>query len=344
MSGPEAGGIPNWPLAYGKPCGSASFKACPEDFRVTEKLGFEATGSGEFLLVEIEKIDINTQQVAGHLARAAGVRRRDVSYSGLKDRQAVACQFFSIHLPGRPDPDLNGFASRGVRVISSARHHRKLRRGSHAANQFQLRLTNWDGSAELVDQRVSEIRQQGVPNYFGAQRFGRSGGNIEQARNFYQGEIRIADRYVRGLMHSSARAFIFNHVLARRISDGTWGTGCDGDVWMLAGSESVFGPEALSSTLIQRAQLGEIDVTGPMWGDGESRAAGEAAHLEHSVVAEQEALVDGLRAARLKPSRRRLRMRPGDLELSVQGQTIEMSFSLGRGQYATSMVREIVAV
>ena len=95
------------PRAHGKPCGSAVLKAVAEDFQVDEVLDIPLSGEGEHLWLWVEKRNLNTEEAAKRIARAAGVPLKMISYAGLKDRQALTRQWFSLHLPGKADPDLS---------------------------------------------------------------------------------------------------------------------------------------------------------------------------------------------------------------------------------------------
>src|SRR5690606_14059480 len=113
----------------------------------------------------------------------AGVQQKNVSYAGLKDRQALTRQWFSLHLPGKADPDLGAAEGADLRILRRTRHSRKLQRGAHAANGFTLRLTGLRAERALLDARLERIAADGVPNYFGLQRFGHGGGNLVDARS-----------------------------------------------------------------------------------------------------------------------------------------------------------------
>src|SRR5690606_33027016 len=169
------------PRAHGEPCGTAVLKAVAEDFQVDEVLDIPLAGDGEHLWLWAEKRNLNTEEAARRIARAAGVPLRMISYAGLKDRQALTRQWFSLHLPGKADPDLAAAEDDSLRILRRDRHRRKLHRGAHAANGFTLRLTQLQAERETLEARLLQIRGQGVPNYFGLQRFGFDGGNILQA-------------------------------------------------------------------------------------------------------------------------------------------------------------------
>ncbi len=164
------------PRAWGDPLGSAVIRNIPEDFVVEEQLGFEPSGAGEHAFLFLQKRELNTQELAKHLAELAGVPERDVGFSGMKDRNAVTRQWFSVGLAGRAEPDWQRLEAGGnVRVLRSERHLRKLRRGVHRANRFSLVLREVSGALDAIEQRLQILRDRGAPNYFGEQRFGIDG-------------------------------------------------------------------------------------------------------------------------------------------------------------------------
>ena len=169
-------------------------RASAEDFQVVEDLGIEPSGSGEHVLLKIRKRNLNTAEVATHIARLAGIRPRDVSYAGLKDRVAVTTQTFSVHLPGKEAPDWAELEGENLQVLDAVRHHRKLRRGSLRGNVFTLCVRKFSGDAGALEARLQQIDEQGVPNYFGAQRFGRDGNNLQRAQTLFAGEIKKVRR------------------------------------------------------------------------------------------------------------------------------------------------------
>lgn len=110
------------PRAWGEPVLQAVIRSAPEDFLVEEIDAFAASGSGEHLLLTVEKRGLNTAFAARRIARWAGVPESAVGYAGLKDRHAVARQRFSVHLPGREAPAVDGLEDDSLRVLAQARH------------------------------------------------------------------------------------------------------------------------------------------------------------------------------------------------------------------------------
>ncbi len=347
------------PRAHGAPVLQARIRTTPEDFRVEELPGFEPSGSGEHLLLTIEKRGINTAFAAKRIAQWAGVGEMAIGYAGLKDRHAVTRQRFSVHLPKKVAPHLAALDSddgeERLRVLDHHWHAKKLPRGALAGNRFVLALRDVHGRREAIEQRVRTIAERGAPNYFGEQRFGRGGDNIAAALAMFAG--RRVRREQRGLLLSAARSALFNRVLAARVADGSWdaagagntetGDALDGEVWMLDGSRSVFGPEPFNDTLAQRLARFDIHPSGPLWGRGELRSTGAVKALEQGALADDasDRLRTGLEAAGLKQERRSLRLRPTDLGWQWQADdVIELTFSLPPGTYATVVLAELGAI
>ena len=339
------------PRAHGAPVLSARIRVAPEDFDVTELDGFEASGTGEHLLLSIEKRGMNTAFVARLLAEWASVDERAVGYAGLKDRHAVTRQRFSVQLPGREAPGVAALerddpaTGQRLRVLGQARHARKLPRGALAGNRFVLVLRDVEGERAAIEARLQAMAGRGVPNYFGEQRFGHGGGNVDKALRMFTG-LRVK-RDERALLLSAARSALFNRVLAARVAGGSWDGALDGEVWMLDGSRSVFGPQPLDQALAARLAAFDIHPTAPLWGRGEPRSQGEARALELAALADDASLAlrAGLEAAGLKQERRATRLRPEGLSWrwTADG-ALELAFSLPPGSYATAVLAELGAV
>jgi tRNA pseudouridine13 synthase len=240
----------SFPRAHGASACSATIRTTPEDFFVEEIASFEPSGSGEHLLLTVEKRGMNTAWAAKRIAAWAGVAESAIGYAGLKDRHAVTRQRFSVWLPKKIAPEIAALQSDDLRVLEHAWHSRKLPRGALAGNRFELLLRDVVGERADIDARLETIRARGVPNAFGVQRFGREAGNLDKALAMFAG--RRVKREERSLLLSAARSALFNDILARRVADGSWDRGLEGEVWMLAGSHSVFGPEPFDDALRAR--------------------------------------------------------------------------------------------
>ncbi len=333
------------PHAHGGPAGSGILRATPEDFEVEEVAGFAPDGEGQHVLLWVQKRNTNTDWLAGQLARFAGVKRRDVSYAGLKDRRALARQWFSVDLAGREAPDWSALGLDDVTVLRADRHRRKLRRGALEGNRFRIVVRELDADPAALAERLEAVRLEGVPNYFGEQRFGRDGGNLQAAEAMFQGK-RVRDRHRRGLYLSAARAWLFNDVLAVRITAGNWNRPLAGEVMMLAGSRSHFLVEAADAELERRVHEFDIHPTGPLWGRGELPTRAAAREVEAELPRRHPIFCRGLEQAGLEQERRPLRLPVPDLHWThdPDARTLTLTFSLPAGAYATTVLREIVEV
>ena len=328
--------------AHGAPVLSARMRVAPEDFFVEELPSFEPSGSGEHLLLTIEKRGMNTAFAARRIADWAGVDESAIGHAGLKDRHAVTRQRFTVWLPKKVAPDLAALHTDELRVLDHAWHARKLPRGALAGNRFVLALRGVAGDAAAIEARLQAIALHGVPNYFGEQRFGRGGGNVQQAVAMFAG--RRVRREERSMLLSAARSELFNRVLDGRVAAGSWNAALDGEVWMLDGSRSVFGPEPFSEALQARLDAFDIHPSGPLWGEGELRSADVARAVELAALEGDTAarLRNGLERAGLKQERRALRLRPADLAWRwLEGGALELRFALPPGSYATTVLREL---
>ncbi len=329
--------IESLPSAFGSSVLSAVIRSSPEDFRVEELPAFEASGSGEHLLMTIEKRGMNTAFAAQTIARWAAVPESAIGYAGMKDRHAVTTQRFSVHLPGREAPDTSTLATDELRVMDATRHARKLQRGALKGNRFALTLREVIGGHDAIDERLQSIANQGFPNYFGTQRFGRNGANLDAARQLLAGRRMPRDK--RGLLLSAARSHLFNAVLDVRVEQDNWASGVAGELWMLDGSHSVFGPEPDPSAMAQRVAERDIHPTGPLWGRGELRCDDPCWQLEVNALAGYGDLRVGLEQAGLKQERRALRALARGLQWHwLAPDVVQLTFELSPGSYATSLL------
>ena len=331
------------PFAYGQPNLGGRLRAVPEDFEVREELNFPLDGAGEHVWLWVRKRGANTEWVARRLAERAGVPPGAVSYAGLKDRHAVTEQWFSVHLPGRAEPDWTTEIDPSLTVLKAVRHSRKLRRGASSGNAFRLVIRELDGDPAELAARLKLVAAAGVPNYFGEQRFGREAGNLERAEAMLGGWEKVRDRHRRGLYLSAARSALFNAVLARRVAEESWDRALPGEVLMLAGSHSIFTAAEVDAVLRQRVAAFDLHPTGPLWGARELRSGGAVRELEEAVAATLPVFRDGLAAAGLGQERRALRLAVSNATLEFpEPRTAVLDFRLPAGAYATTVLRELV--
>ncbi|AGJ89434.1 tRNA pseudouridine(13) synthase TruD [Raoultella ornithinolytica] len=328
---------------HGKPQGQGILKANPEDFVVVEDLGFAPDGEGEHLLVRILKTDCNTRFVADALAKFLKIHAREVSFAGQKDKHAVTEQWLCARLPGKEMPDLSKFQLEGCQVLEYARHKRKLRLGALKGNQFTLILREISDRDE-VERRLQAVAAQGVPNYFGAQRFGIGGSNLLGALRWAESGAPLRDRNKRSFWLSAARSGLFNQQVSIRLKKPEFNQVVDGDALQLAGRGSWFvaTPEERAQ-LQERVDNRELMITAALPGSGEWGSQREALAAEQAAVAEETQLQALLVREKVEAARRAMLLYPQQMSWNWWDDvTVELRFWLPAGSFATSVVRELI--
>lgn len=337
------------PYAWGAgPLATGVLRESPEDFKVDEILGFDAGGEGPHALLRVRKRGANTEWVARELARAAACKPFDVGFAGLKDRNAVTTQFFTVPRGKRSAEEFIGLAGEGYEVIAAAPHQRKLPRGALAGNRFEITARGFSTDTAALAARLAAVAAGGVPNYFGEQRFGRDAGNLaavlaaaQRVRDGADGRAR--GRGDAGFMLSAARSLVFNAILAERVTRGTWNALQPGDVANLDGRGSVFAVESVDETLAARCAALEIHPTAPLVGGDASLASGTVRELEEATAAQFPEALDVIAHERMNSERRALRIRVRGLEHEYADDVLRLRFELSAGSFATTVLREIIA-
>ncbi len=336
--------LPHWAHAGGEPAVRGVLRSTPEDFVVDEDLGYAPDGRGDHVLLHVRKRETNTEWLARELASFAGLKPVDVGFAGLKDRHAVTTQWFSLYLRGA-EPDWNSFPCAGVQILEARRHRRKLQRGELRGNRFRLVVRQLSGDLAALEAQLQRVKEEGVPNYFGAQRFGIDGGNLAEAEALLAGRSEVRDRHKRGLYISAARSLLFNTVLSARVAAGNWLAPLAGEVVLLGATQSLVTCDAPTPAIVERVARGELQLTGPLWGRGCPLSSGAVLALEEDALAGYAAWRQGLEQVGLQQERRALRLQAQELEwtLDEQAATLTLSFYLPAGAYATTVLRELVA-
>ena len=335
--------VSDLPYAFGKPLVSGQIKQRPSDFIVEEIPGFEPDGHGDHVYLTIQKTGLTTIAIVDALKRFTGVHAREIGFAGMKDKQAITTQAFSVNMAGKEEQNWQKLENEQIKILSVSRHPRKLKRGVLKGNRFRLRVTDIKGDVQSLQQSLEQVAQNGVPNFFGEQRFGRDEGNPERAwRMFTQSGFKVK-REERSLLLSSVRSMIFNALLAKRIELNNWQSLLEGEVINLDGTARHFA-EAIDDVLVSRASEMDVHATGPLPGQS-SRAlepASEAGDIEQQLIQTYQPWVDQLVNQGLEHARRPLRVAVRDMQWQIVDDVLELSFSLTAGAYATVVLRELV--
>lgn len=350
--------LPVWPKLYPDTHATGWLKCHNQDFKVVEIPLSLPCGEGEHIWLEIEKNGVNTGWIAKQLAELVGVKEMDVGYAGLKDRHAITRQWFSIYLPlvRLPDgePDFSSIEKNEdgeqIRILQVTRHSKKLRRGELLGNRFEIRLRDIcyrgsenGGDKAALERNLEAVKQGGVPNYFGEQRFGHNGGNIEAARQMLTGEATVKNRSKKSIYLSAARSLIFNEVVAARIQQQTYSQVSEDDI------------------AAEQQLNGHAIPTAPLWGRGRLQTQGDVLALETEIAERYADICDGLEHRGLNQERRAViagvenftwQWSVSDSEMAASGDPawqgtsgddLTLCFSLPSGYYATSVIRELLS-
>lgn len=344
------------------PAVSAKLKVALTDFKVEENLGFEPTSSGEHIFLKVKKINLSTLDVARKLSEITGLKMSSIGYSGMKDKRAECVQWFSIPFQEELENLIGSLENDQLMVITKHLNTRKLRIGSHKENNFRIKLRDCRGEKSEFERRLYRVMEQGIPNYFGVQRFGKHMNNIRTVMNLAQerpnlltpefSKKRMAKSVLnKGILISAARSYVFNQVLSTRIKSGNWNEYVPGDVINLDGTDSYFlvANDQWDDTLEERLNNFDIHISGPLAGiiaqEYKYVTKSKAADIEGVYLIKFRPLVKKLIEMNVLASRRPMRFRPKDLRWSWEGDDIlDLSFSLRRGCYATSLLREVCLI
>lgn len=316
----------------------------PEDFLVDEVPAYAASGKGEHQYLHVRKRLLTTPDMVRRVARAAGVNEREVGYAGLKDKHAVTTQWLSLFSKTALTTELD--VGPGIEILEVTRHDNKLRTGHLLGNRFTITLVGvTEGSAARAEAVVAKLRSDGLPNYFGAQRFGHGGRNVADALAWLARGARGRNRFEQKLFPSVVQSEIFNRYLSARLALGREQL-IAGEVVRLEGAGAMFRVDDVEKEQ-PRFQARDLHLTGPMIGPKMRPAAAEALELEQRLVAElglDEAALGAL--GRQAPGVRRDLFAPlTDLTLEAVSDRSEpalrLSFTLPAGGYATEVIRQL---
>ena len=329
-------------LTAALPGTGGTLRVTPDDFEVEEIPAYAPSGQGEHLFLWIEKIGVDTPEAALRVASALGLHLSDVSWAGLKDRVARTRQWLSV--PARAEATLGSLVpTPELRLLGHARHGNKLRVGHLRGNRFRIRIRDAErpGAAAPI---LARLVAEGLPNAFGEQRFGR-GDTALRGRALIRGE-RLPQRpsaFERKLYVSAYQAQLFNQMLEARLREGAIRRALAGDLMRKTDSGGLFvcrEPDVDQP----RVDRGEIIATGPIFGWKMQRPAGEVDAAEQAVLSAEGLTLDSFRrlGGVAEGTRRPYAVPVTDVHSSIEGSTVELSFTLPAGSYATVLLDEVV--
>ncbi len=348
-----------WLYLNGPPLINGQIKVQLEDFKVDEQLSFEPSGQGEHTLLKIQKTGLNTAYVGEKLAAHANLPLKAISYAGRKDKYAKTTQWFGVyygHKANQPKADWSSFTLEGTEIVEQVQNDKKLKVGAISQNLFEIIIRcNESISTEqetLIKERVEKIKLNGVPNYYGNQRFGELikpdgtkhvGGNLAMAERLLNGE-EIRNRNKRSMAISALRSWLFNQLISDRLQKYGSKQWLRGDAIELSGSNSffIFDDDNERSKLEKRLASQDVMLTAPLWGKGDLQSQADARKFEESQVKNYEEVCQTLERLDISQQRRSLLLHPQHFGYKVIDNNIILNFGLPSGCFATSVIRELV--
>ncbi len=316
---------------------------------VEEVSAYEPSGDGTHTWLWIQKQDIGTFDAVRVLARALSRREKEFGYAGLKDSKAVARQWISIeHVD---DGELARLELPQVQILDVARHQNKLKLGHLAGNRFHILLRDAAAKAAPdVLRNLQFLAEHGVPNYFGEQRFGKRGANLDKGLRILQGgnpkrASHTMPRRLFNLLISAVQSEAFNRTLCARMqTPRALDQLMPGDIAWIHQNGACFLVQDLAAEQPRHDRF-EISPTGPLPGPKMLRPEGEMAELEDAALRDLDLAVEMFGRMPHKThegARRPLRvpvLSPG-VEVCADG--LRVAFQLPPGSYATTVLRELL--
>lgn len=328
-------------LTSDEPSMGGRLRVRPEDFVVEEVPAYLPAGEGDHLFVLFEKRGVTTKDAIARIAKELRCNTRECGWAGLKDKHGVTVQWASF-FKGDAERAMS-LSLDGITIRDAKRHRNKLKPGHTHGNRFILRVRDCAENSLAIAQRVSErLKREGVPNYYGAQRFGRDGDNAERAVAWLTGKSEAPrDAFLKKMLASSIQSALFNRYVAERMRDGLLGTYVDGDLAVRYPLDKVFVITAEEAVTTYAST--ECSATGPMFGPDMRWPTGAAKEREEQLLTasgltmEHFANAGGL----AQGTRRSIRMVAKDLVVVDEGAgCVRVEFSLPAGGYATVVLRE----
>ena len=325
-------------------------RATPEHFVVEELPLYLPLDEGSHLYINFSKVGYTTRQIVELIEKSLRLRRGEIGYAGLKDKYAHTTQTISVPLVRATNEEVSETVERirsevPIEVHWARLHHNKLKTGHLLGNRFRIIVSSLEQSVETAvataQTIATDLQQSGVPNYFGPQRFGKEGDNAAQGQALLLGKHKVRDPWLRRFLISSYQSELCNQYLAQRLNQGLFQRILSGDVAKKYATGGIFDVSEPEIDQL-RFDAQEISFTAPIYGFKMRFATAEAGQLEEKILSEAGLSLDDWRKTRIEGSRRLGRLLLDDLQIESNEAGIAISFSLPKGAFATTILREFM--
>lgn len=251
-----------------------------EDF-IVEEQPIKFSSNGNFLVLKIKKTNCDTWELIDRLAKFLNVYSNEIGYAGLKDKRATTTQYITI--PKKYSKEIKSFKSKKIEILETFLHNEKLNIGDLEGNRFKINLYDVEiTDINHIQKIIKTISKNGMPNYFGYQRFGKEiTQNIEKAKNIVYGKEIVKDKKLSKMLVSAYQSSFFNAWLVERLklSKDEFKL-LDGDVFFDLEKNRLFTPKTITEKITNDFKDGKITPTGLLPGRKVFKAINEALKIE----------------------------------------------------------------
>jgi tRNA pseudouridine13 synthase len=313
-------------------------KQVPEDFVVVEVPLFEPGKLGKYSIFELMKKNRNTEDAVFEVARQTKIPRKCISYAGIKDKQAITHQRISVL--ANPD-NLSSFSHDEISLKFLGRSSEPLSLGRLKGNKFRIVIRDLSGA--------EKISSGDIINFFHDQRFSKN--------NVVVGKFLLKKKYadaVNILIDDSSWGENIRKHLEKSTNDFV------GAVKTLPKKILVLYVHAYQSFLWNEAVRVLIDKDAlpdevPIPGFGEFSASQVVEEVWDNILSREGVVFNDflnrdISFLSVEGTSRKTRIFPKDLvvsdflddELNVGKKKLVLSFELGKGEYATNVVEQLI--
>ena len=321
-----------------------NLKETVSDFVVEEIPLYLPSGKGQHIYLLLKREGKSTKEVVEDLISLFDIKETDLGVAGLKDKHAITTQWFSLSLGINfttvKAEELIKEKLEYLTILEVSRHTNKLKTSHLIGNKFEITLRNCiEGAYRNALSIKTTLEEKGVPNYYGKQRFGSKGTNHIVGKEVLLKTKKLKKHWMKKLMLSAYQSHLFNTWLANRINDNYFSSLIEGDLLQGVDQQRPF---PFSNERDHELEFKEqkISYTGPMFGNKVSTPTGDALLREIKLLNDEEITLEDFKAAKLPGARRIAHIFIKDLEISEKESSLVFSFSLPKGSYATSLIRE----
>lgn len=322
-------------------------KESPDDFKVTEIPLYEPGGEGEHIYIRVHEHTRGTESLKKDLVELFDLPDHAVGFAGRKDKNARTTQYFSLHMH---DADVEETKKKieektGIQINLAERHQNKLRTGHLIGNAFRIRIRQMEVPMERADERTRNIlktlREKGVPNYYGPQRFGGNQDGAVKGQSLVMGADLSLPHWKKQLLISAFQSSLFHQWLLYRMENNLFRSLLQGDIAKKRDTGGLFVVEE-PEVEQDRFEAKEIVYTGPIYGYDMWKASAEAGEIEKRILDDEDLSPPDFEPVGAPGSRRRSLFYPADVHVDRESSSLSVEMSLPKGCYATTVLREIM--